>query len=154
MGSWEHGLCLSYYCTPRGGFSCLMKWMKDWGSECFPPTKACFHSGILSFIRVFCAYLSLELLLNTCSLKITLSERQQLLIRTMKWNKIELVENSLLFKHLDLEFRLVFICKTFEQNPLVTQAVGENQYFPENQPSTPPKCRCINAERKMQAITD
>lgn len=80
----------------------------------FPLTKACFYSGILSFIRIFYTYLSLELFLNTCHLKITLPECQLLLIRTMKWNKTELVENSLLFKHLDLEFRLVFISKILE----------------------------------------
>lgn len=139
---------------PEAAFSYLMKWMKDWGSECFPLTESCFHSGILSFIRVFWTYLSQKLLLNTCSLKITVSESQLLLIRTMKWHKIELVENCLLFKHLDLEFRLVFFCKMFEQKLLVTQAVGENPYFPQNQPSTPQNCRRINAEQKMKAITD
>ena len=129
-----------------------MKWVKGWGMECFPLTKACFYSGILSFLRIFYTYLSLDFVLNTCSLKITLPECQLLLIRTMKWNKIEWVENSLLFKRLDLEFRLVFTSKILEQK----QRTGseESQYFPQNQPSASPKCERTNAEWERQAITD
>lgn len=49
----------------RGGSSCLRKWVKKWGTECFPLTKACFYFKILSFVNVYHIYLTLGLFFNT-----------------------------------------------------------------------------------------
>lgn len=115
--NWGPGLCLSYVCilepSTRGSF-CLMKSVKDWRIECFALTKACFHFGILPFIRICYVYLSLELFLDSCGLNIT-SWMSTAINKNNEMKQIELVENSLWFKHLDFEFRLVFISKMFDQ---------------------------------------
>lgn len=56
------------------GSSLLMKWVGNLEIECFSLTKVCFHSEILSFVKMYYVHLSVEIFLNKNGLQIALPE--------------------------------------------------------------------------------